>query len=323
MTGPRAWFACLAVMGCAGSAGAEPATGSWARVREAMAVLERQGYAVNDVDSSAALIDALVRSLDPLGRYMGPDAADPASTSGPPPVIAEQAVWPDDLAYLRVSELRQGAGQIIASAVRGLGESGRRGLVIDLRGASGENLQSVADCAALFVRGQPLLFTVRPKNEAEAQAYKAPPSPAVTMPVMVLLNKETRGAAELLAAVMHATPRGVLTIGTETFGDPAVRECVPLPSGGQLYVVTRSIELADGSRLDGASCVAPAVPVNDSLSEPYAPEAPDAFADEEERARLQLRERTDLDPALRRAVDILLGLRALAGEDAESDDGDR
>ena len=126
-----------------------------------------------------------------------------------------------------------------------------------------------------------------------------------------------RRAAELLAAALAGSVKGAMIIGRETSGDPMIREPVPLPAGGYVLLAKRQIKTADGTVYAGANGVAPDVAITDAALDEtvYEPEAPvlrkGKTPTDEEKEDKALRDRTRNDTYLRRATDVLLGLKAL------------
>ena len=104
-----------------------------------------------------------------------------------------------------------------------------------------------------------------------------------------------------------------MLLGQPTKGDPLVREALPLGSGEHLYIVTRRLVVADGTAYSGHQGVRPdiAVAARDLPREQYEPEPTDDEPTEEEQQDRLLRERVKGDAVLTRAVDVLLGLKAL------------
>jgi carboxyl-terminal processing protease len=240
----------------------------------------------------------------------------PASLSllrQPPLELVEDL--PSNLAYLKVNGMFREAGRETVSLLRGMAETGRSGVVLDLRAAGGDDLASVTAVASLFAEGGALLFTLRDMADQDLSVQKASEGGSIGIPVMVLVDGRTAGASEVLAAVLNDSVRGAMLIGRTTAGDPLVREAIELPTGDHLYVATRRLVMANGRVHAGREGVAPDVVVE--AGAPAAPEyEPDLVADrrvllEKEIADKALRERVRGDPALRRAVDILLGLKAL------------
>jgi C-terminal processing protease CtpA/Prc len=131
---------------------------------------------------------------------------------------------------------------------------------------------------------------------------------------MVLIDGETSGASELLAAVLKEWGRGVLLIGQPTGADPLVREAIPL-NGRRAYIATRSVRIG-GSVFDGRQPVAPGIllrsgAMRERFYEPESLDRPWSKLLDEEKEDKALRDRINGDTGLQRAVDILLGLKAL------------
>jgi carboxyl-terminal processing protease len=230
--------------------------------------------------------------------------------------IAEEL--PANLCYLKLNGVFERSGKDIVSALRGWAETGRAGVVLDLRGAGGADAQGVADTASLFAESGALLFTFRDAQDQDigVGAYKSSSSLLLNMPAMILIDEETRGSSELLAAALAGSTRGVMLIGSVSSGDPMVREVQDLPDGSHLYLATRRLVVADGRIYNGSEGVKPdlvvapmAVPASEYEPEP-ATEGQKELSSEEKEDQL-LRERVRGDETLRRAVDVLLGLKAL------------
>lgn len=221
------------------------------------------------------------------------------------------------LCHLKLNGLFAGSGKEIVSVLRGWSASGRAGVVIDLRGAGGGDVASAAEVASLFASPGTLLFSFRNSQDQDLDVHKAPAGVPLNVPAMVLTDERTEGAAEVLAAALAGSARGVMLIGTSTRADPMVRDAVNLPDGQQLYVVTKRLLVADGKSHNGREGVKPDIVVDSAMAaaEEYVPDTPAAGAKAEltaeEKEAKALRERINGDTTLRRAVDVLLGLKAL------------
>lgn len=228
--------------------------------------------------------------------------------------IAEEL--PANLCYLKLNGVFARSGKDIVSTMRGWAETGRAGVVLDLRGADGADAQSAADAASLFAESGSLLFAFRDAQDQDIDVYKSNSLLPLNMPAMILIDEETRCASEVLAAALAGSARGVMLIGSVSSGDPLVREVQDLSGGGHLYLVSRRLVVADGQIYNGSEGVKPdlvvaptAVPATEYEPEPAADGRKELSNEEKEDKRL--RERVRGDETLRRAVDVLLGLKAL------------
>jgi carboxyl-terminal processing protease len=231
----------------------------------------------------------------------------------PTPAMDSAEAWPFQLAYLRLNGVHEGcAAAVSAQLAKWAGEQ-RFGLVLDLRGANGTSLADAATLAGLWAEnGQPL-FKITDRKNKELEAFKAKHLAApLDLTVIALVDGETRGAAEALAAALAGTLREGMLVGQPTAGDPRVREFQPLPSGLQLYVATRKLVTGDGRSYDGREGVVPDIRVGageEVLDFEAERTKPDTLPEEKQDRFLRGRARGDA--TLQRALDILRGIKAL------------
>jgi hypothetical protein len=70
----------------------------------------------------------------------------------------------------------------------------------------------------------------------------------LALPVAVLVNRETGGAAEALAAVMRETGDGLI-LGSTTAGRAMIAQEFPLKNGQRLRIAALPVKLGDGTAL--------------------------------------------------------------------------
>ena len=224
---------------------------------------------------------------------------------------------PAGMGYLRAAGVFPGTGAEIAAALEKWQSTELFGAILDLRGAAGTAADEVPLVAARFAPEGTWLYTLSDRQGAELARVQAPAAPVEALPLMVLVDEDTAGAAELLAAVLGGSVKGAMIIGRETAGDPLVREPKKLSTGRYALLATRQLTTADGTVYAGTNGVAPDVVITDTALDEtvYEPEAPvlrkgKTLSDEEKEDKA-LRDRTRNDTYLRRAADVLLGLKAL------------
>ncbi len=237
-----------------------------------------------------------------------------------PPIECAETL-PNGIFYIKVNGLFASGGEAVAEALRGWTAKSRSGVILDLRGATGDDMESVKAVASLFAKDGSLLFSVRDRSDRDQKKVKAADGKPLGVPVMALIDRDTRGASELLASVLNDSVKGAMLVGRISRGDPLVREYVPLKSGDLLYMATRQIVTAGGTHYDGRIGVKPDIQAGGPAAQQPEYDA-EPVADrrqllDQEMQDFALRNRIRGDAALRRAVDVLLGLKALnigAGE---------
>ena len=101
---------------------------------------------------------------------------------------------------------------------------GLKGLIIDLRGNSGGLLREATGILNLLIKkGEPLLYT-KGKDGEILRTYKSTSEPKLSedVPIIVLVNKSSASASEILAGTIQDLDRGVI-LGNTTFGKGLVQ----------------------------------------------------------------------------------------------------
>ena len=254
------------------------------------------------------------------------------------PVTGTTETWPQGIGYLKANGLYTNSGAVIVEQLNTWRGTNCFGVILDIRGADGMDLESVVEIGSLFAHAGDTLFTLRDGHNTAMAAYQAKTGQPMDKPVMVLIDHNTSGAAEVLAGLLSVC-KGAMLIGAPTRGDDRVRNIIPLANDRVLYIATQRIELSKGlayyrkgviphvhvaptntaAILPGRSAPHSAIALRSGESaEPgresdFTDDEPDIFSglSEQERQDRALNKRVDGDAILRRAVDILLGLKAL------------
>src|SRR6202035_781775 len=156
--------------------------------------------------------------------------------------------------------LTKGKTQEIASNIKSLEKSGAKKILLDLRNcAEGDENEGVA-AANLFLNHGTITYLQG--QRFPRQAFNADPAKAVTaLPVAVLVNRGTSGAAEIVAAAILENARGDV-VGDKTFGDGSVQKTIDLPDGSALIISIAKYYSPSGKAIQD-SAVTPNVLVAD------------------------------------------------------------
>jgi C-terminal processing protease CtpA/Prc len=179
----------------------------------------------------------------------------PASEPAEALRVSQATVYDKSYGYVRVSRVAAGLAEHLKSAYEKLNATSKlKGLVLDLRFADGDDFTAAAAAADRFVSNeQPLL------NWEENSAHSTAKSDAIDVPVSVLINRQTVGAAEALAAVLREIDGSVL-IGARTAGQAHVFKEFNLANGQRLRIATGQVQVGTGKALS-ARGVAPDIEV--------------------------------------------------------------
>jgi carboxyl-terminal processing protease len=139
---------------------------------------------------------------------------------------------------LRVTSFNHSTTQRIAEAITQAERDAAghlAGVVLDLRGNPGGLLDQAVALANLFIRDGPIIAAIG-RHPASRQYFAASGDGiALHIPVAVLINGGSASAAEIVAAALQDSGRGVV-IGSSSYGKGTVQTVLHLPNGGDLIV---------------------------------------------------------------------------------------
>ena len=126
----------------------------------------------------------------------------------------------------------------LAKAMKRLEEQGMRQLVLDLRGNPGGLLDQAIDVASEFLpRGQ-VVVSVKGRTEySHPFVYKSTGSDPATLPLVILINRNTASASEIVAGAIQDHGRGLI-VGETSFGKGLVQRIFQLPFNTGLTLTT-------------------------------------------------------------------------------------
>jgi hypothetical protein len=161
-----------------------------------------------------------------------------------PELIARRERLDGGILYLRMSRVDLGLPAALRAALNDkTWNTNASGLVLDLRFASGDSLPAAGETASLFSDRTEALLHWGSNSIPGSGAQRL-----WSLPMAVLVNNRTEGAAEALAAVLRQETGSPL-IGQATAGRHGVFREVGLGDGTRLQVPVGRIRLGDGSLL--------------------------------------------------------------------------
>jgi carboxyl-terminal processing protease len=152
------------------------------------------------------------------------------------------------LGYLRIASFTEGVHRDVRKAVRRLQKRGAQGLVVDLRANGGGLLDEAVLTASVFLPKGEVVVSTKSRSQGDA-VFKTRGGNLPALPLVVLINRGTASAAEILTAAL-ADDAGAKTVGTRSYGKGVFQQEVGLSNGGALkltvgeYFTPRGVNLA-------------------------------------------------------------------------------
>ena len=160
------------------------------------------------------------------------------------PVVAELRSEPDlpKVGYLRLGQFNGNAADEIRTALSDLEAKGADAYVLDLRNNPGGLLQAGIDIARMWIDDGTIVYTVN--RQGSLGNYDATGKAITDDPLVVLVNKGTASASEILAGALQDNGRAQL-VGETTFGKGLIQSLFDLPNGSGLAVTIAKYETPD------------------------------------------------------------------------------
>jgi carboxyl-terminal processing protease len=192
------------------------------------------------------------------------------------------------LGYVRLTGFSEGAHGPLRGAVARLERHGAQGIVLDLRGNPGGLLTEAVLTSSVFLPKGEKVVSTDSRSEG-SRVYRAAGDPVPRRPMVVLIDRGTASAAEILASAL-ADHRLATVVGTRSFGKGLFQNVLGLSNGGELDLTVGEFFTADGISL-APKGIQPDVRAKDNP-------------------------RTKVDEGLRRALRVLAGKVGRAGSQA-------
>src|SRR5882724_10638011 len=212
--------------------------------QEVYNLIRQHAAGVSEAELNRAAVKGLLTALGPKVSLATKDSA--TGTAAGAPLVAQTTMFDGNIAYLRIARVDDGLAKAVGAAYQQLSSTNKvSGIILDVRYADGSDYHAATATADLFVgKNQPLL------NWGEGVVSSHEKTNALTMPVGVLVNHETAGAPEALAAMLRETGSGLI-LGSPTAGAAMAMRDYPLKNGEHLRIASAPVTLGDGSALSG------------------------------------------------------------------------
>lgn len=157
------------------------------------------------------------------------------------PVVAKLRAQADanSIGYIQLNQFSAKATDEVARAIEQLAEQGATSYILDLRGNPGGLLEAGIEVARLWLDRGAIVYTVDRRGviggfDAEGQAL-------TEAPLVLLVNRGTASASEILAGALHDNGRAQI-VGERTFGKGLIQSLFDLADGSGLAVTVAKYE---------------------------------------------------------------------------------
>ncbi len=160
------------------------------------------------------------------------------------PSLSETQYENSTILYLKPGVISKARVDELGAKIKG---SKAKKILLDLRDVSGGEEEDGVRLANFFIQSGTLAQLEGQKFPK--QTFAADPAKSLTQaPVVVLVNRGTYGAAELVASAIEDSKRGDV-VGERTFGEGSMQKTIELPDGAALLLTIAKYEGPAGKKI--------------------------------------------------------------------------
>ena len=157
---------------------------------------------------------------------------------------------PQGIGYVRLISFQENTSEELEKALQSLKASGEmKGLIFDMRNNPGGLLEQAIDVSNLFLKQGTIVSTRGRKGPIELRTANGD-SPYPEVPMVVLLNKGSASASEIVAGALQDNKRAKV-LGTSSFGKGSVQTVIDLGEDTGVKLTIARYFTPSGKSIDG------------------------------------------------------------------------
>ena len=223
----------------------------------------------------------------------------------PQPVLTLGA---DGTATFAVNSLEGNLKEAVKKGLESANSKGVKKLILDLRHCSTGNPADGVDVANWFL-DKGAIGSVKGQRSDEQKFVADAAKQIWKNQMVVIVNRGTAGAAEVLAAALLDSKRADL-VGERSYGDASIRKALSLDDGSAVILSVAKYYAPNGKAIQDTGVV-PNYPMNDTLlvadEDPDGDGIPNAPSDKPKE-----------DSLMKKAIELLNGVKTVAGINPEA-----
>ncbi len=141
------------------------------------------------------------------------------------------------IGYVKIDRFSESTATELRDKLKELGASNLSGLILDLRDNPGGLLNQAIDVADFFLQRNDLVVSTKGRADGSARSYHAPSLEKVKVPLVVLINRHSASASEIVAGALQDHDRALI-VGETSFGKGLVQSVYTLENNTGMALTT-------------------------------------------------------------------------------------
>ncbi len=156
----------------------------------------------------------------------------------------------EDVGYIRINEFMGDASDTVGKALELFNKKDIKKLIIDLRDNPGGLLDAAVEITDYFLPNDTLIVYTQGRQKEKETRFKAKNSELFKGKIVVLINRGSASASEILAGALQDWDRAIL-VGEKSFGKGSVQTIIPLSDNSALRMTIAQYMTPKGRKIHG------------------------------------------------------------------------
>ncbi len=141
------------------------------------------------------------------------------------------------IGYVKIDRFSESTADELRNKLKELNSANLAGLILDLRDNPGGLLNQAIDVADCFLPQKDLVVSTKGRADNSSRSYRAPSLEKVKVPLVVLINRHSASASEIVAGALQDHDRALI-VGETSFGKGLVQSVYPLENDTGMALTT-------------------------------------------------------------------------------------
>ena len=160
----------------------------------------------------------------------------------------ETQMLDDNIAYIKITDFATSTVNQFEAAVSDAISKKAVGIIFDIRNNGGGTMKSVAQMLDIILPEGPVISST--DKSGKTKVMYSSDSAEISLPMAVLINKNTASAAELFAAALQDYDKAEL-VGTVTYGKGVMQDIYSLTDGSAIKITTAEFNPPKSENFNG------------------------------------------------------------------------
>lgn len=161
----------------------------------------------------------------------------------------ESQILENNIGYINITTFDSDCAKKFKTIYNNLAKANITSLIIDLRNNGGGIVDEALDIADYVLEKNKVMLITKGKDGKE-QIEKSNSKPIINVPIVILTNKHTASASEILSAALRENNKATI-IGEKTYGKGVIQELLTLSDGSGIKVTIEEYYTPNRNKING------------------------------------------------------------------------